>query len=138
MPVLLYECDALTLALRDHCAENCWVRQKGTNTRKNKFLNSSCTPILQKISYYTDYQIKEGDKIKVYKFLVGSKTPLKRRNHKQDIIKTDLENTCPGYTQVCARWVPKMRTFEHKTARKNICAELLQCSERDGEALCQE
>jgi histone-lysine N-methyltransferase SETMAR len=39
-----------------------------------------------------------------------------------------------GYRKVCAKWVPKMLTVEHKTARKNICAELLQRSEKDGDA----
>jgi hypothetical protein len=35
-----------------------------------------------------------------------------------------------GYRKVCARWVPKMLTVEHKRARKNICAEILQRSDR--------
>jgi hypothetical protein len=38
-----------------------------------------------------------------------------------------------GYRKVCARWVPKILTEEHKTARKNTCAELLQHSENDGD-----
>jgi len=29
-------------------------------------------------------------------------------------------------------WVPKMNTVEHRTARKSICAGLLQRSEKDG------
>jgi len=38
-----------------------------------------------------------------------------------------------GYRKVCARWAPKILTVEHKTARKNTCAELLQHSEKDGD-----
>jgi hypothetical protein len=34
----------------------------------------------------------------------------------------------------CARWVPKMNSVEHRTARKSICAGLLQRSEKDGNA----
>jgi hypothetical protein len=36
-----------------------------------------------------------------------------------------------GYRQLGARWVQKMLTTQYKTAPKHICAELLQCSERD-------
>jgi hypothetical protein len=39
-----------------------------------------------------------------------------------------------GYRKVCTTWVPKMLSVEHKTARKNVCAELLQCNEKDGDA----
>jgi hypothetical protein len=38
-----------------------------------------------------------------------------------------------GYREVCARWVPNMLNVKHTTAW-NICAELLQCSEKDGDA----
>jgi hypothetical protein len=38
------------------------------------------------------------------------------------------------YRKVCAGWVPKMLTVGHKTARKKICAELLQRSEKDRDA----
>jgi hypothetical protein len=40
----------------------------------------------------------------------------------------------PGDGKVCARWVLKMLTTEHKTAKKNIYAELLHHSEKDGDA----
>jgi hypothetical protein len=36
------------------------------------------------------------------------------------------------YRNVCASWVPKMLTVEHKTARTNVCAELLQRNGKDG------
>lgn len=39
-----------------------------------------------------------------------------------------------GYRKVGARWVQKMLTIQYKTAPKYICAEHLQCSEKDGDA----
>jgi hypothetical protein len=36
-----------------------------------------------------------------------------------------------GYRNVCARLAPKILIKEHKTARKNTCAELLQHTEKD-------
>ena len=39
-----------------------------------------------------------------------------------------------GYTKAGARWVRKMLTIQYKTVPKHICAELLQFSEKDGDA----
>jgi hypothetical protein len=38
-----------------------------------------------------------------------------------------------GYRNVCTKWVSKIFTVEHKRARKNICAEVLQRNETDGD-----
>lgn len=39
----------------------------------------------------------------------------------------------PDYRKVCAVWVPKMLTAEHKTARTNVCAGLLQRTMKEGD-----
>jgi hypothetical protein len=39
-----------------------------------------------------------------------------------------------GYKKLGTRWVQKMLTIQYKTALKHVCAELLQCSEKDGNA----
>jgi len=39
-----------------------------------------------------------------------------------------------GYRKLGARWMQKMLTIQYKTAPKHICAELLQCSKKDGDA----
>jgi hypothetical protein len=40
-----------------------------------------------------------------------------------------------GYRKFCATCLPKMLTVEHKTDRKSICAELLQCTQKDGNTI---
>ena len=37
------------------------------------------------------------------------------------------------YSKVCARWVPRQLTDEHKAERVNCCTELRELSERDNE-----
>lgn len=39
-----------------------------------------------------------------------------------------------GYRKVCARWVPRSLTVDHKSQRKDIASDLLQRFEADGEA----
>jgi hypothetical protein len=39
-----------------------------------------------------------------------------------------------GYRKLGARWVQKMLTNQYKTVPKHICAELLQCTVKDGNA----
>jgi hypothetical protein len=39
-----------------------------------------------------------------------------------------------GYSKVCARWVSRSRTTEHRRQRKAICSELLQHFDAEGEA----
>jgi histone-lysine N-methyltransferase SETMAR len=36
-----------------------------------------------------------------------------------------------GYSKMCARWVPRSLTEEHKEQRKIICLELLACYEAE-------
>jgi histone-lysine N-methyltransferase SETMAR len=38
-----------------------------------------------------------------------------------------------GYSKVCARWVPRSLTEEHKEQRKIICSELLALYEAEGD-----
>lgn len=38
------------------------------------------------------------------------------------------------YSKVCSRWVPRCLTVDHKSQRKNICSDLLQKFEAEGEA----
>jgi histone-lysine N-methyltransferase SETMAR len=40
-----------------------------------------------------------------------------------------------GYSKVCARWVPRSLTEEHKQQRKAICSELLAHYEAEGDDL---
>jgi len=40
-----------------------------------------------------------------------------------------------GYRKFCVTCLPKMLIAEQKTDRKNMCAELLQCTEKDRNAL---
>ena len=37
------------------------------------------------------------------------------------------------YSKVCARWVPRQLTDEHKSERVNCCTELRELSKRDNE-----
>jgi len=37
-----------------------------------------------------------------------------------------------GYSTVCARWVPRSLTTEHRRQRKAICSELLECFDAEG------
>ena len=39
-----------------------------------------------------------------------------------------------GYSKVCARWVPRRLTPEHRRQRKAICSELLERYDAEGEA----
>src|SRR5215469_630739 len=39
-----------------------------------------------------------------------------------------------GYSKVCARWVPRSLTTEHRLERKAICSELLGRFDAEGEA----
>ena len=39
-----------------------------------------------------------------------------------------------GYSKVCARWVPRSLTTEHRRLRKAICSELLEHFDAEGEA----
>jgi len=39
-----------------------------------------------------------------------------------------------GYLKVCARWVPRSLTTEHRRQRKAICSELLERFDAEGEA----
>jgi hypothetical protein len=38
------------------------------------------------------------------------------------------------YSKVCARWVPRSLTTEHRRQRKAICSELLERFDAEGEA----
>ena len=38
-----------------------------------------------------------------------------------------------GYSTVCARWVPRSLTTEHRRQRKAICSENLECFDAEGE-----
>jgi hypothetical protein len=39
-----------------------------------------------------------------------------------------------GYSKICARWVPRSLTTEHRRQRKAICSELLERFDAEGEA----
>jgi hypothetical protein len=39
-----------------------------------------------------------------------------------------------SFRKVCAKWVPKLLTVEHKATRENVCAEYLQHSDKNGGA----
>ena len=39
-----------------------------------------------------------------------------------------------GYSKVCARWIPRSLTTEHRSQRKAICSELLERFDAEGEA----
>jgi len=39
-----------------------------------------------------------------------------------------------GYSKVCARWVPRSLTTEHKCQKKTICCELLERFDAEREA----
>jgi histone-lysine N-methyltransferase SETMAR len=39
-----------------------------------------------------------------------------------------------GYAKVCARWVPRSLTDDHKTVRKEVCSDLLSRYKADGES----
>jgi hypothetical protein len=41
-----------------------------------------------------------------------------------------------GYAKVCARWVPRSLTDDHKTVRKEVCSDLLSRYEDGGESFC--
>ena len=41
-----------------------------------------------------------------------------------------------GYLKVCARWVPRSLTTEHRRLRKAICSELLEHFDAEGVAFC--
>jgi hypothetical protein len=38
-----------------------------------------------------------------------------------------------GYSNVCARWVPRSLATEHRRQRKDICSELLNVFDAEGE-----
>jgi len=41
-----------------------------------------------------------------------------------------------GYSKVCARWVPRGLTTEHRRQRKAICSELLEHFDAEGRPFC--
>ena len=45
----------------------------------------------------------------------------------------EIIHNCLGYSKVCARWVPRQLTDDHKENHFNICAELFEQYDHEGD-----